>query len=62
MSNTPLTASLSNEHRKPGWGGHWLALLHSDKFIEASDDNSIVINHDCTALLNHVLVSTALEL
>lgn len=31
MSDTPLTASLSNEHREPGRGGHWLAFRNSRK-------------------------------
>ncbi len=60
MGDAPFAASLSYEHGKPRRGGYRLAFPHSNELIETSDDNGIVINHDCTALLNHVLVSTAL--
>jgi hypothetical protein len=61
MSNKPFTAAPGHEHGKARWPGRKLPVLHPGKFVETSDQYSVVTDRDCAPVAKRILVAASLQ-
>jgi hypothetical protein len=57
MRYAPFTSAPCDKHSEARGTRYWLALYHPGKRVKAGDDDSSIVDYDCTPLINRVFVA-----